>query len=434
VQGSNPFNGGSLVSGSNTIGASGVSKGPPNNGDMAGASPSAQKGQVTPADILPESKPFDDVSTDYSEQKRLSQLFAIVNTVNTRFQRAKETRRPQEIIWLRNIHQWRGEYNEDEKSRIAVAKARSKEASDIFIKITKTKTTAAIGQIEEILFQGNKFPLEIIVPNKPDGIAKEAFVVPEQFPIDDIYGYKGDGKTLNPGDTRNTLLGGVAERFKNLLQGKKLEEGPSPDPKQFPQINPAEMAAKEMQFTILDQIAEGKVEDEIRKSVWECVLQGTGVLKGPMTYDKITHSWKKVDGKNTYSPETKPFPKASYVSIWNFYPDPNCTRVENAAYICEKHLMTAWQIADLKNYEGFDANAIERVLRNRPIRTRDYWENQIKDISVTVSDERYDVIEYWGYLEREHLEGLPTVEQDELAKLTNQAQVNVWIANGEVLL
>lgn len=221
--------------------------------------------------------------------------------------------------------------------------------------------------------------------------------------------------------------------------GKKVEEGQSPDPKQFPEIRPADEAAEQMENYILSQMEEGKIMGEIRKLAWECAVLGTGVMKGPMTYTNTIHTWKREpdevtgEDKNVYKPIVKDVPRSSFVSIWGFYPDPNATRVENCSYICEKHLLNRNQVAELKRYAGFDANSIERVLRNRAVRTRDYWENQIKDISVTVTDERYEVIEYWGYLEADYIKGLPGFERDELAKLTHQAQVNVWICNNEVL-
>ncbi len=415
-------------------------QGPPNNGvgSLQPPKSATQNSNISPKDVSPESKPFEDVSASPEEQRRKAQLFQIVSAVTTRFQRARETRRPQELIWLRNMHQWRGEYNEDEKARIAVAKARSKEASDVFIKITKTKTCAALGQIEEILFAGNKFPIGMEAPPEPEGVAKEAFIVPEQFPLDDPYGFKGDGNEPAPGSTLSTLLNGISQKYKNLVQGKKVLEGPSPDPKQFPEIRPADEAAANMQSAVLTQIDEGKVVGEVRKLAWECAVLGTGVLKGPMTYSNTIHSWKnEPDGqggtKNTYTPKVEDVPRSNFVSIWNFYPDPNATRTDNCAFICEKHLLNRNQIADLKRYSHFDANAIERILRNRAVRTRDYWENQIKDISVAITDERYEVIEYWGYLEADYIRDLPGIEKDQLASLTNQAQVNVWICNGELL-
>lgn len=396
---------------------------------------------MTPFDVLPESKPFEDVTANSEEQIRRAQLFAIWSEVTDKFQSAKETRRPQELIWLRNMHQWRGEYNEDEKTRIAVARARSKEASDVFIKITKTKTCSALGQIEEILFAGNKFPIGVESPPEPEGVAKEAFIVPEEFQLDDPYGFNGDGKDIEPGTTGSNLLSGVWQKYKNLLQGKKVIEGESPDPKQFPEIRPADEAAQNMERYILSQIEDGKVMSEVRKAAWECAVLGTGVMKGPMTYSNTIHSWKREadpnsptgEETNVYRPTIEDVPRSFFTSIWNFYPDPNASRVENCSYICEKHLLNRNQIAELKRFPQFNHDAIERVLRNKAVRTRDYWENQIKDISVTVTDERYEVIEYWGYLEADFIRNLPGVEKDQLSALTDQAQVNVWICNNEIL-
>ena len=46
----------------------------------------------------------------------------------------------------------------------------SSEKSRVFVKVTKTKVLAAYGQIAEVLFGGNKFPISIDPTTFPDGI------------------------------------------------------------------------------------------------------------------------------------------------------------------------------------------------------------------------------------------------------------------------
>ena len=43
----------------------------------------------------------------------------------------------------------------------------------VFIKITKTKTLAAYGQIVDVLFAGQKFPLTVDPTELPDGVVED---------------------------------------------------------------------------------------------------------------------------------------------------------------------------------------------------------------------------------------------------------------------
>lgn len=389
----------------------------------------------TADEILPASRPFDDVIQSQSDLDRLSAISSIVSTVNSRFQKAKDARVPQENKWLDSYFAWRGEYTPTEKANIAKAKERNNNSSEVFIKITKTKVTAALGQIQEILFNNDKFPMGIEPTPQPQGIAKEAFIVPEQTPIpDDIYGYSGDGNDPKPGDTSKSLLAGLMDKYKTLTQGKKVVEGPSPDAKSFPQISPADEAAGNMERIILDQLEEGNVRREIRYSSWETCVLGTGCIKGPLTYKQTTHNWEKDDnGEIVYKPKVEDIPKAFYASIWNLYPDPDCTNIENMSYIVEKHLLNRQQVAELKKFANFDKDAIDRILKIAPHREQEYWEQSIRDVNATFIDDRYEILEYWGYLEKEHIERLKPAEKTKLASLVDQAQVNVWICGGEIL-
>lgn len=392
-------------------------------------------GMPSAEDILPASHPFDDVKESQADLDKRNSMQAVVDTVTKFYQRAKDARTPQEQKWLESYFAWRGEYTPTEKANIAKSKERNASSSEVFIKITKTKTTAALGQIQEILFNNDKFPIGIEPTKKPQGIAAEAFIVPQQTPIpDDIYGYAGDGRTVAPGDTSKSLLAGLMDKYKTLTQGKKLIEGPSPDPKTYPQINPAQEAAENMEKIILDQFQEGELQREIRSAAWECVVLGSGCVKGPLTYSYTTHTWEKDDsGAIVYAPKVNDIPKSFYVSIWNLYPDPDATRVEDMSGLVEKHLFNRQQVAELKKFANFDKDAIDRVLRNPHTRQQEYWEPAIRDVNVTFTDDRYEILEYWGYLQKEHIEQLKPAEKNKLASLVDQAQVNVWICGQEIL-
>ena len=46
----------------------------------------------------------------------------------------------------------------------------------MFVKVTKTKTLAAYGQIVDVLFGNNKFPLSVNPSVLPDGVAESVHI------------------------------------------------------------------------------------------------------------------------------------------------------------------------------------------------------------------------------------------------------------------
>jgi hypothetical protein len=179
----------------------------------------------------------------------------------------------------------------------------------------------------------------------PEGVADSVYLEPDNqasIPPDmDIYGYAGDGRDIKPGTTAKDLLGGLYDKMKGLLSGKKVKEGISPDPKMFIQLSPAEIAARKMEKTILDQLEETSAHNELRLAVLEAVTLGTGIMKGPFTTESVTHKWEKDPdtGANIYNPIKKLLPESKFVSFWNFYPDPNAKKLKDCSYCIERHLL-----------------------------------------------------------------------------------------------
>jgi hypothetical protein len=368
---------------------------------------------------------------------KLSQLVPIVKAKRDRSKRARMA--VTEPKWISAYYAWRGEYSPEEKKMIAQAQARNPYNSQVFIKITKTKVMAAYGQLLDIILANNKIPLEVKSTSEPEGIADTVFVGPPDMEqaMGEAIGYEGDGRTVQPGENSKTLLGGLYDKYKQFVSGKAVAPGTSPDPKQYIQISPAEEAAADMQKVIIDQLEQGEFKEELRKSMFEAVLYGTGFMKGPMTYTQVIHNWVKDDdtGETNYEPVTKDIPKAKFVSVWNLYPDPDCAVIEQCEYIIERHLMHRHEFRALRNQPGFYKPAIDRVLRRQPKYMREYWETIIQDAAnYTLEEERYEVLEYWGYLDRELLANLePLIDKDDLASVVDMAHVNIWICNDEVL-
>jgi hypothetical protein len=89
--------------------------------------------------------------------------------VEERFSRSKTSRRFDEERWLRAYRNYRGIYGPDMKFTDA-------EKSRVFLKITKVKTLAAYGQITDVLFANNSFPLSVEPTTLPEGVAEHVHV------------------------------------------------------------------------------------------------------------------------------------------------------------------------------------------------------------------------------------------------------------------
>ena len=125
---------------------------------------------------------------------------SIIPFIQSRYLRSEDYREQDENRWLRAYRNYRGLYSNDVQFTEA-------EKSRVFIKVTKTKTLAAYGQITDVLFANNKFPLSIDPTGLPEGVVEDVHFdpkEPEQMQTDQNvspYGFAGDGRDLEPGAT-----------------------------------------------------------------------------------------------------------------------------------------------------------------------------------------------------------------------------------------
>ena len=97
----------------------------------------------------------------------------IIPFVMERYYRADDYRELDEQRWLRAYRNYRGLYGSDVQFTEA-------EKSRVFIKVTKTKTLAAYGQIVDVLFANNRFPLSVDPTELPEGVAKDVSFDPKE--------------------------------------------------------------------------------------------------------------------------------------------------------------------------------------------------------------------------------------------------------------
>jgi hypothetical protein len=355
----------------------------------------------------------------------------IISFIEKRYSKAEESRRYDETRWLKAYQNYRGIYGSDVQFTEA-------EKSRVFIKVTKTKTLAAYGQITDVLFANNSFPLSIEPTTLPEGVADHVHIetagkqpgAPTPAPAADmgsLFGYKGDGKELPPGATAQSLMDRLGP-LKELLQDEDVKEGPGVTPTSLT-FSPAMVAAKKMQKKIFDQLEESNANKQLRSAAFEMALFGTGIMKGPFAVDKEYAKW---DSEGNYSPIIKTMPQTSHVSVWDFYPDPDAANTDECQYIIERHKMSKVQLRALKKRPMFRANVIDQVIAEGENYEKKYWEDDLKDFAPNYGVERYEVLEYWGNVDIELLEENDIKIPKELES-AGELQANIWYCNGKIL-
>ena len=364
---------------------------------------------------MEESSSIDDVKPEEYSDPKAGQ---IVSFVRDKYSKAETARETEEQRWIQAYRNYRGIYGPD-------VQFTSTEKSQIFVKITKTKVLAAYGQIADVLFGGNKFPISIDPTRLPDNVEEVVNFEtnPEQVKANESL------PELLPGETYQEFrerLAGLEDSLEPISD--KLNPGYAKTPTS-PQFFPAEVAAKKMEKKIHDQLEESHAKKHLRAAAFESALFGTGIMKGPFAVDKEYANW---DEEGNYSPVFKTIPQTTSVSIWNFYPDPDAATIEEAEYVVERHKMSRSQLRALKNRPFFRENAIDNALRLGESYVKEWWEQAMEDDAQESKSERFEVLEFWGFVDTEILEE-QEIDIPKDLRNSEQLSVNVWVCNGQVL-
>jgi len=381
--------------------------------------------------------PFDtdDVTVIQDNDPALASETDVVSFVQGRFKRAEDVRQQDEQRWLKAYRNYRGLYGPD-------VQFTETEKSRVFVKVTKTKTLAAYGQIIDVLFGSTAFPLTVNPTKLPDGVAESVHInldpnaknagdtltqAFEDKPSEPFL-FSPEGK-LQPGETIKDLenrLGAMSNKLAPISD--KLIEGDGTTP-QTVTFHPAMVAAKKMEKKIHDQLEESGANKQLRNAAFEMALFGTGIMKGPFAIDKEYPNWND-DGD--YDPIIKTVPSTSHVSIWNLYPDPDAYNMDEAEYCVERHKLSKTQMRNLKNRPYFREESIEACLDMGAQYDKKYWEDDMKDYALENYTERYEVLEFWGYVDSEILAengvDIPVELQD-----LEQINCNIWVCQGHIL-
>ncbi len=352
----------------------------------------------------------------------------LADYIRGKFETVESSRQDEEERWLDSYRQYRGLYGPDMQFT-------STEKSQVFIKITKTKVLAAYGQIIDVLFAGQRFPLGVDPTRIPEGVAEAVHFDPKDpensmQELGDMYGFTGDGNELPPGATTKDLeelnLGVFSDELAAIEDDLREGIGKTPTAQTYA---PAHEAAKRMEKKILDQLEESSASKHLRLTAFEMALFGTGILKGPFALDKEYANW---DDEGNYDPLYKTVPRVENVSIWNFYPDSDAKNMDECEYVIQRHRMSHSDLRALKKRPYFRHDSIDEAIAMGTNYVRKWWESDIEDYRNTYDVDRFEILEFWGNIDKDAAEEAGLEVPADL-KDVDTIQVNCWICQDKIL-
>lgn len=324
--------------------------------------------------------------------------------------------------WYEDLRQYHGRYSAKVETELKAA-----EKSRVFVKQTRAKTLAWEARLSDML-----------------------------FPTDDKNW--GIGPTPVPSLTDQAKRA-VAKRDQLLSQANAAQQGGNPEQAsalaQQAQVHAdtanqiqadmdeARRRSVLMEAEIEDQLVECKYNIRCRDAIHDACKLGSGIMKGPLTSNRMSRQWEAApDGSGWVMKDiSDPRPEMCRVDPWNFFPDMSARCPDDMEFTFERYLYTKKDLRKLAKKPGFDANAINTLLRQGPQEAMPPYVAHLRNITGLNEslEPRYQVWEYHGPLDHEDVvsifamlgddEMLAQVQEDEVTEYN----VIVWFCQGVLL-
>jgi hypothetical protein len=179
-------------------------------------------------------------------------------------------------------------------------------------------------------------------------------------------------------------------------------------------MDEATKRAKKAEQRIWDWMIEGKYAPEMRKVIHDAAKLGSGVMKGPYPVSRRSKAILAGADKQTIQLKIveKIAPGMKRIRPQDFFPDPACgDDVHSGDYCFERARLTERLLKDLAREPGYDATAIEQVVKEGPGKA-----NLVTEDKARIDDrfdQRYEAWFYYGYLKHEEVRALAAAVHNE---------------------
>lgn len=317
---------------------------------------------------------------------------------------------------LSAVRSRKGEYDPD-----TLAKIREQGGSEIYMMVFATKARQMKALMTDILIgSGNDKPWTIRPTPKPElptGMAEQIM----QQVYEETAQAELSGMPMSVGDVRQRL-----QDTKRIVEQRVMEQ--------------ARVEAERAEHAIEDDLVEGNYLDALDQFVDDLTTFKTAFLKGPIVRRTNDLSWEKqADG--THVAKVTSQLKVSYERVDPFmmYPAPWAKNCHDAPLI-ERHKLSRSDLNAMRGVEGYDEEAIKRVLDEHGqgglrewlmIDTAKATAEGRNTVGVAQSD-LIDALQYWGSVSGKMLREWG-MDESEVPDPAKEYEVEAWLIGGNVI-
>lgn len=331
-----------------------------------------------------------------TEDTRYASYYQFVTPLAIKLQgiysEAQGQRRDQELIWVKDLQQYRGEYSDTIKARIHPKR------SQAFMRLTRTKVKSVDARMLDILFPTN--------------------------------GDKHWG-------TETTPVPDMSEAEKQqyaLIYAEQTGQEPTPDAVDAILVEVAREKALRMEKEMEDQLCDLSYRTIVKQVIHSGNLYGTGILKGPLARVKEKSRWVDTPEGWVVEKEAETLPYCEFVPLWDVYPDMSAREPDEMRYIVQRYIMNKAKVVDLAKRDDFDGTRIMQYVREHyigdstPVEHETYLREMSPGGNVPAKSQasgRYDVLEFWIQLDIDELRQEGVEIPEEVANPVMMA--NIWM-------
>jgi hypothetical protein len=351
------------------------------------------------------------------EQERIrAAAMAVINELDDELTRRVSARDRIEKRWLEDLRQYHAEPEPAEKARLSQAKR-----SSAFLNLTQARTSALEARLFDMMYPTDDKNWSIEPTPDPDLDVEAERAVEEARKARQ---QAGD----NPDDSAAAARYSELEQASNDLHAR---------------LDEARGRARAMEREMEDQLVQTDWNAESRNAIHDYCKLGICVMRGPITGSKLRQRWQtSEDGTAILIEGTDPSPRYWREDPWKVFPDPDARQPDDGEGVFIRDMLNAKQLRRLAKLDGFDADAVRRVLRSPADHALPGNMETLKQITgdTTNMTGRWLVKEYEGPLDAEHMGALATFLGDDdvladMVDLDELAEVHAVVTwcNNEVL-
>lgn len=304
------------------------------------------------------------------------------------------------------------------------------EYEPVFMMLSETKCRAFEAWVAEIIISPGKDPF-ILTPTPVPELPDAAMQIANQKVLENLQEAAMKHAAATGQQVDESMLMAEMERLAPAIKDMSEREI----------RKHARKAAEGMQEILSDQMREGHWHGAFEECLFDLATYGTAVMKGPVNR-MVIKRWRDMDmmtGQFAAKIEERIIPVFERANPLDIFPGPNNNDVDDG-YICHRIYFTRKDLSDLIGVEGFDTDAIRRLLEKTEGKGATSGETQQdgdrRELegkeTVQLETDRFECIEYWGTISGKMLkeweieEGIVTDDQKEY-------YAAVWVCGNETI-